>query len=207
MSTSREPPAAEALVLVDLQVDYFESPALQDCRAPLTAVCNALLDRAREAGSLVVEVQTVHSRDRTTWSLNMLEDDEGMVVEGTPGAERLPELDLRGAHVVEKTRDSAFYRTRLESLLRTHDVSTIALCGVSTESCIALTASDAYARDLRVVLVDDALASVDPDHHEHTLGLLAEQYRQRVVKADDLQLVTALQSGPADPGMLPPDPC
>ena len=61
-----------------------------------------------------------------------------------------------------KTRDSAFFRTELEDLLASRGIESIALAGVSTESCIATTAADAYARDLRVVLVDEAVASVDP---------------------------------------------
>lgn len=183
------PPPAEALLLVDLQVDYFEAPALRSCRDTLVRVCRDLVARAREAGAPVFEVRTVHRPDRSTWSLNMLEDDCGVAVEGTHGVDALPGLDVDGAIPVHKDRDSAFHHTGLEAMLRKRGVGSIALAGVSTESCIALTASDAYARDLRVVLVEDALASAEPRHHDHALSLLAEQYRQPVVRAAEVRFV------------------
>ena len=60
------------------------------------------------------------------------------------------------------------------------------LAGVSTESCVAATAIDAYARDLRVVLVEDATASIDWQLHDQTLERLHEQYRQEVCSAAEI---------------------
>jgi nicotinamidase-related amidase len=114
----------------------------------------------------------------------MREDDSGMVIAGTPGADPVPGLRTDGATVVIKTRDSAFFRTELEDLLS--GIETIALAGVSTESCIATTAADAYARDLRVILVDEAVASIDPDLNRRTQQQLAQQYRQPTVSLDDV---------------------
>jgi nicotinamidase-related amidase len=88
--------------------------------------------------------------------------------------------------VVVKTRDSAFFGTDLDLWLADRDVGRLVLAGVSTESCIAATATDAYARDLHVVLVEDATASIDRQLHDQTLGRLHEQYRQEVVSADDV---------------------
>ena len=66
------------------------------------------------------------------------------------------------------------------------DVRRVVLCGVSTESCVAATARDAFAHDLQVVLVSDATASVDPDEHDHTLEMLRVQHRQQVRTADEV---------------------
>jgi nicotinamidase-related amidase len=172
-----------ALVIIDLQHDYFADDELARCRDDLVAACNRLVRAAREAGVPVVEVQTVHARDRSTWALNMLDDDQGMAIEGTRGAERLDEL-LEPDHLVTKTRDSAFHGTDLDGWLRERSVARLVLAGVSTESCIAATATDAYAHDLRVVLVEDATASVEKRLHDQTLERLHAQYRQEVVAAD-----------------------
>lgn len=172
-----------ALVLIDLQYDYFANGELQRCRDDLVKACNLLIDRARTEGSPVVEVQTVHAPDKSTWALNMLEDDQGMALEGTRGAERLDELE-NPDHVVVKTRDSAFHDTGLAGWLAERGVDRLVLAGVSTESCIAATATDAYAHDLEVVLVEDATASVEWTLHDETLDRLEAQYRQPVVRAD-----------------------
>lgn len=176
-----------ALVLIDLQYDYFADGELERCRDDLVATTNDLVDRARAAGVPVVEVRTVHKHDKSTWALNMLEDDQGMAFEGSRGAERLDEL-REPDEVLHKTRDSAFHGTGLLDWLRERDVDRLVLVGVSTESCIAATATDAYAHDLRVTLVEDATASVEWDLHDQTLARLRAQYRQDVVKAADVDL-------------------
>ena len=175
-----------ALVLVDLQNDFFDAPELARCREDVLAACNALIEKALAAGAPVVETQTVHAADKGTWALNMLEDGEGVAIEATPGAERLEGLGPTD-RVVVKTRDSAFHGTDLAEWLHDHRIDAIVLAGVSTESCIAATAVDAYAHDLKVTLVQDATASVDPGLHVETLDRLRSQYRQSVVSTRDVE--------------------
>ena len=175
-----------ALLLIDLQYDYFNDGELERCRDDLVRWSNLLVERARVAGAPVVEARTVHKRDKSTWALNMLEDDQGMALEGSRGAERLDEL-AEPDHVIVKTRDSAFHDTDLSDFLAERGVDRLVLAGVSTESCIAATATDAYAHDLRVVIVEDATASIEWDLHDQTLARLKAQYRQEVVKTEDVR--------------------
>jgi nicotinamidase-related amidase len=175
-----------ALILIDLQNDYFADDELARCRDDLLAASNRLVLAARDADAPVVEVQTVHAQDKSTWALNMLDDDQGMALEGSPGAARLDGL-LEPDHLVVKTRDSAFHGTDLDRWLRDRDVTRLVLAGVSTESCIAATATDAYAHDLRVVLVEDATASVEKRLHDRTLERLHQQYRQEVASAGEVR--------------------
>lgn len=175
----------QALLVIDMQNDFFVDDELERCRDDLTNACNDLIDRARATGVPVIEVQTVHQHDRSTWALNMLEDDQGMSLEGTEGVQRVPGLQA-GDVVLAKTRDSAFFGTDLEARLEEAGVGRVVLCGVSTESCIAATAIDAYARDLRATLVEDATASIEWAQHDQTLARLKEQYRQDVVSAADV---------------------
>jgi nicotinamidase-related amidase len=184
-----------ALVIIDMQVDFFNNPELDRCREDLVAACNLLVRRAREHGAPVIEVRTTHAEDRSTWALNMLEDGQGMTIAGSRGAEPVPGLEPADV-VVEKTRDSAFHRTGLEDLLRDRDVGHVVLCGVSTESCIAATAADAYAHDLRATLVEDATASVDAGQHARTLEVLHEQYRQPVLPAREVGFARSGASSP-----------
>jgi len=183
----REPARETALLVVDLQQDYFTSDELSRCRDDLVRTVGELVRRARESGVVVVEARTEHAADGSTWALNMRDDDQGMVIAGTPGAERLPGLPDPDV-VVVKHRDSAFHDTELDLLLHERGITRLVLAGVSTESCISATAVDAYAHDLRVTLVEDATASVDPALHHRTLQLLRDLYRTDVRRADDVVL-------------------
>jgi nicotinamidase-related amidase len=174
-----------AVVLVDLQRDYFADDELARCQDDLVAACTRVVDAGRAAGLPVIEVRTVHRQDRSTWALNMLDDGAGLVLEGTSGAEPVDGMPVPD-EVVVKTRDSAFHGTGLAELLRERRVDGLLLCGVSTESCIAATATDAYAHDLRVVHVSDAQASVDWALHDDALALLGQQYRQRTATSHEL---------------------
>lgn len=176
----------DALLLIDLQADYFVDDELARCRGDVVAACNALSSAAHERGLPVFEVVTVHEHDRSTWTLSMVEDDQGMALRGTPGAERAADLDPGPATRLEKTRDSAFLHTGLEARLRRLGVRRMVLCGVSTESCIAATARDAFAHDLPVVLVSDATASVSWEEHDHTLAMLQQQHRQEVLTSEEV---------------------
>jgi nicotinamidase-related amidase len=174
--------------MVDMQVDFFNDPELERCRTDLVTACNQLVDAALERGLPVVEVRTVHEPDGSTWALNMRDDGRGMAQVGTPGAEPLDGLRHAGSRdgitLIKKTRDSAFHGTGLRDVLDRERVEAFLLCGVSTESCIAATATDAYAWDLGVGLVLDATASVRWELHDHTLESLREQYRQPALRVD-----------------------
>lgn len=175
--------------MIDMQSDFFNDPELERCRGDLVETCNRLIDAALERGLPVVEVRTVHAADGSTWALNMLDDQAGMTLEGTAGAE--PVAGLRtadttpGITLVTKTRDNAFHRTDLGAVLCRAGVDAFLLCGVSTESCIAATATEAYAGDLTVGVVLDATASVRWDLHDHTIDSLREQYRQPALPAEE----------------------
>lgn len=177
----------DALVLIDLQEDFFDAGPLAERRAAIVQVVNTVARDVAAAGGAVIEVRTQHRRDKSTWALNMLEDDQPVVLEGTDGVRRLPELDLPDGTVeLVKTRDDAFLGTDLEHLLRELAPQHVFLAGVSTEACIALTAASAYARNFEVVLIDDAIASADADAHERFVDWLQDQYRQHSVPSGEV---------------------
>ena len=182
-----------------MQVDFFNDPELERCRGDLVAACNTVIDGALERGLPVIEVRTLHAPDHSTWALNMVDDGEGMTEEGTPGAEAVDGLrhagTTAGVTLVAKTRDSAFHDTELSDLLEEKDVESFLLCGVSTESCIAATATEGYARDFAVALVADATASVRWDLHEQTIDSMREQYRQPSIFATDAVQAMDRRSG------------
>lgn len=166
-----------ALLVVDLQVAYFSASPLDALADRLVARTNDLTCWARAQQVPIIGIRTEHRHDRSTWTLSMLDDDAGFLLAGEPDAQNLPGLDLGGATEVVKTRDSAFFKTDLRRRLAERDVEHVILCGVSTHTCVAATAADAYAHNLRVTFAEDAIASHRPDLHEPTLNLLCEEFR------------------------------
>ncbi|WP_068324345.1 cysteine hydrolase family protein [Janibacter terrae] len=188
----RAPLQRTAVLAIDLQEAFFEDPSLAARRETLVARCRQVLRWAEREQLPVVTVRTVHQRDRSTWTITMLEDDQGYLFEGDDHTACLGELDLSAATQVVKTRDDAFVGTDLEETLRGLGVEALVVIGVSTHSCVLLTAAHAFAVDLEVVLVRDAIASHRPELHELTLDALRDEYRFPVLSADALCRVTSL---------------
>lgn len=169
---------ATALLIIDMQRVYFESPALRERRASLVAACNQLIEDFKGRQNYLLNIQTSHERDRSTWTLSMLDDDQGYLFAGDEQVQPLEGLATDDLPVLTKTRDSAFFATDLAERLHALGIEQVILAGVSTHTCIAQTAADAYAHNFRVTLARDAIATHVPPHHEPTLELLGSEYRQ-----------------------------
>ncbi len=75
--------------------------------------------------------------------------------------------------VVDKNRYSAFYGTRLEPMLTSMGITSLVMCGVTTNMCVETSARDAAQRDYKTWVVSDATGELDPARQEHALGTLA----------------------------------
>ncbi len=175
----------QALLIIDMQNAYFNNDALKRKQQSLIDTCNGLIGKAHKLDMPIFNLRTVHERDTSSWTRNMLADEQGYLFEGDTDAANLDGLDIAETTEMLKTRDSAFYGTALESALRTLEVTELVLCGVSTHTCVFFTAADAYARNFKVVLVKDAISSHNPDFHESTFILLKDEYRQSVTTANE----------------------
>ena len=173
-----------ALLVIDMQNAYFEDPALAARQDTLVRACNRLIAESAASGAKVLLVGTEHERDKSTWSLNMLDDDQGFIFRGSGQADFVPGLQTDGLPRLIKTRDSAFTGTDLLSRLRNWEVGEMVLAGVATHNCIAQTAADAFAHNIRVVYAEEAMASGDERAAADMLRILSEEYRQPVLSTD-----------------------
>lgn len=169
-----------ALLVIDMQNAYFEDPALAAQQKDLVAACNELVEAFASNGHKALLVGTEHERDKSTWSLNMLDDDQGFIFRGSEQARFVPGLAIDGLPQLVKTRDSAFIGTDLLSRLRNWGVDEVVLAGVSTHNCIAQTGADAFARNIRVTYAEDATGSENTRAAIDMLRILSDEYRQRV---------------------------
>jgi len=150
-----------------MQVDFFAHPRLAVNRQTLAFYANALARLARASSSPIIWVKQVFSPDLHDASLEVKRGGHRLVIEGTPGADLLPELDCESTDLILiKKRYSAFFRTKLDETLEGLDCKTIVIAGINSHACIRMTAIDAYQRDLDVILAIDCLDSYDEDHHQ-----------------------------------------
>lgn len=170
-----------ALIVIDMQDAYFKHPRLKQQKEDLVVEINRLIADFTSRGDLVINVRTIHSPDKHTWTLNMLEDNQGFAFEGADETRILPGLQLDGAIELTKTRDSAFHKTDLLQILRDHNVTAVTLAGVSTHSCIFLTAAEAYANNLKVTIRTEAVDDEDEEMQRQALDYLRREYRQQVL--------------------------
>lgn len=175
-----------ALLVIDMQNAFFEDPGLDEHRDRVVSGCNELIDGFKSAGHKVLLVRTEHERDKSTWTLNMLDDDQGFIFRGSNQADFVSGLQVDGHPQLVKTRDSAFVDTDLLARLRNWNVEKVVLAGVSTHNCLAHTAADAFARNIRVTYAQDAMASEDKEAEADTLRILTDEYRQSVLSNKEI---------------------
>ena len=176
----------KALIVVDMQRAFFANESLEARRSELTKACNELIDRARAHDCSVFMLRTLHQRDRSTWSLNMLDDGQGYLLDGDQDGAYVDGLIVDKTKEIIKTRDSGFWQTDLLTHLRQNAITDVVICGVSTHTCVAETSSDAYSANLRVELAIDGIGTHDPAFHESTLALLKQEYRMKTLHNDEI---------------------
>ncbi|RXZ66832.1 cysteine hydrolase family protein, partial [Agromyces albus] len=101
-----------------------------------------------------------------------LSPDEPCVI-GTPGAEWYRLSPAPGELRTRKTGYSGFLGTDLAAELRRRGIRWLSVVGLTTECCIAATATDAIQLGWPVLIADDATAAYDLELHEHALAQLA----------------------------------
>lgn len=109
--------------------------------------------------------------------------------EGVPGREMVRQVLPGGDdYLVLKPKHSAFYATPLDTLLQYIGVEFLILAGISTNSCVMLTASDAYVRDYRLYIPSDCVAGRDAAQHNKSLELMASNFGAKICPSEELDL-------------------
>lgn len=99
-----------------------------------------------------------------------------VLVRGEPGHDIVSELKpLPNEPVVDKPGKGSFYGTDLEVMLRARNVTTLIVCGVTTEICVSTTVREANDRGFHCVVVRDACASYHPDFHDAEIKMIKSQ--------------------------------
>jgi nicotinamidase-related amidase len=174
-----------AVVVIDMLNTYDHEDGEQLLESARTAVpaIGHLMERAREAGALIVFVND-NFGDWTTGRAHLIEQTRDCV-----GPELIDPIAPDGdIPFLLKARHSAFYGTPLEYLLRSEGVERVVLSGQATEQCILYSALDAYVRHFDVVVPRDAVAHIDEDLANAALKMMESNMRAEIADADSVEL-------------------
>jgi nicotinamidase/pyrazinamidase len=169
-----EPPA-EALLVVDPQVDFCPGGALP---VPGGDAIFPAVNRAAQRFPVVVASRDWHPRNHLSFR------EQGgpwppHCVQETPGAAFHPDLDVsRIQHVFSKGTDprqeaySAFSGTDLEAWLRERGVHRLFVCGLATDYCVRQSVLDSLSLGFETVVLEDAVGAVnvEPGDGERALA-------------------------------------
>ncbi len=141
-----------ALILIDIQNDYFEggaNPLVGSLEASLRA--RALLEDFRAQALPVVHVRHLSTRPGSTF-----------FIPGTPGAEIHENVaPATGEKVIEKNFPNSFRDTDLLDYLRTERITDLVVCGMMTQMCVDATVRAAKDFGFSCTVIGDACATKD----------------------------------------------
>jgi nicotinamidase-related amidase len=87
--------------------------------------------------------------------------------------------------VIDKNSSSPFNGTGIDQLLHNFNLETLVITGAATDMCVETTGRDAADRGYNVIVVEDATATFQEEHHIAALSGLARVYTQ-VWKTDQV---------------------
>lgn len=106
-----------------------------------------------------------------------------------PGLAPLPE-----EYLIRRHRDSAFYASEIDLVLRGYGAATVLLAGGTTDTVVHWSAVDAHQYDYHFRTVADLVTGTDPAMHE--AALRAMKYLQRDSLVTTAAVLDWLASGP-----------
>lgn len=172
------PPAATALVLIDLQAGILASPVAPHDRETVTRNGLALARRFLDHKAPVVLVNVAFAQDYADRPPGLTDQPMQLPPGGLPAgwADILPEFDaLPGTLRITKRQWGAFHGTELDLQLRRRGIGTIVVGGVSTAIGVEQTAREAWQNGYSVVIAEDACSAGGPggaEMHENSVKRL-----------------------------------
>ncbi len=160
-----------ALIIIDMQRDFLEpggfGAALGNNVSRLQAAvapCRAVLAAARAASMVIIHTREGHlpdlsdapplkiARGDPKLRIGALGPMGRILIRGEPGHDIIPELyPAPGEMVIDKPGKGAFYRTELEIALKSRNIETLFVCGVTTEVCVNTTVREANDRGYSLI--------------------------------------------------------
>ncbi len=170
MNTLSIDKAKTALVVIDLQKGIVKRPLAPYASDVVVKNAAAIADFFRKNGMPVFLVHVTPSPDGKD-ALHPIADAEPWTQTSQPDwAEIVPAMGPKqGDLVITKHQWGAFYGTELDLELRRRGMTTIVLCGISTNIGVESTARFAYEYGYHQIFAEDAMAAVSAEEHAFTV--------------------------------------
>lgn len=167
-----------ALLLIDVinDMDFEGADGLVRRAEPMARRLRALKKRARGAGIATIYINDNFGKWRSDFR-SLIDHCVNHDVPGR-GVARILKPDSKDYFVL-KPKQSAFYGTTLDTLLRDLGTRRLILTGVAGDNCVLFSANDAYMRDFKLFVPGDCIASETEAENQYALQLM-----KKVAKAD-----------------------
>ena len=159
-----------ALVVIDLQKGIVEREVAPHSSQEVVERAARLADAFRQKSMPVFLVRVTPSPDGKD-ALHPLAD-AGMAMATPPAgwADIVPELGPKqGDFVITKHQWGAFYGTELDLEFRRRGITTMVLCGISTNIGVESTARFAYEYGYHQIFAEDAMTALSAEEHTATI--------------------------------------
>lgn len=197
---------APGLLVVDMQrafLDPGEAMEVPPARG-IVATIQQLVALFRERGDPVVFTQFVYAeaapllvgelhpehRPAPPGAARGFGTPSSSCLEGEPNVEIVPELGpAPGELVVRKHYYDGFNGTPLDGALRALGVDALVVTGTMTDICVLATVVGGFNREYRMVVVEDAVATLWPEIQRATLDIIQRAFARVIpagVVADEL---------------------
>lgn len=200
-TTPRPVSAGTALLVIDMQNAFCHADgsfatmtrsrglSIRMCQDAV-AGCGRLITAARNVAIPVIYTRYVYHSNYADGGVLLAKYPEmrevGSLSAGSWDADIVDELAPDDSDfVIDKSRYSAFYGTRLEPILHGLGVTDLVVCGVTTNVCVESTVREAAQKDYDVRVVADATGELTRDRHENALAILDYGFA-RVVTVEDV---------------------
>jgi len=175
-----------ALLVIDMQNGFCKPTGSMGSLGFDVSRCDSaigqvrkLIDAAHKADVPVIYTRYVYQADYKDGGIlpNVLLPglkEIGALAEGSWDAAIVDELTpIEGDLIIDKSRYSAFYGTRLEPLLTSLGTRNLVMCGVTTNMCVETSARVASQRDYHAHVIEDACAEVDHQRHLNAIQTIS----------------------------------
>lgn len=165
--------ARTALVIIDLQRGIAGRQVVPHSGAEVVENAAKLVQAFRANNFPVVFVRVGFSAGDADALQPLVDNPAQMPARSADFSELMPQLGAQAGDIVVTKRNwGAFYGTDLDLQLRRRGVQRIAICGISTNIGVESTARDAFERNYKLLFVEDAMAAMTAEEHEHSCRVL-----------------------------------
>ena len=182
-----------ALLIIDMQKGFLDEGSVMEVPQGREIIPNIqrLLEASRKTGLTVIFTQFVYSPKVPNLIGELHPEHKPMPPGESPGFRKPSNCCLEGDASVEVVADlapkenelvvqkhgyDAFFATNLDPALRSRGISTLVVTGVMTDICVLATVTAAVHREYRVIVVNDAVATLWPEVQKIALDLIERAY-------------------------------